>query len=323
MIAKLAATALLLTSLTVPANAAPAGCTLTVLPPAPGTSEAVSKVDSGDSTGRFLLGQSELPDGSAMRPVLWDNGSPRFLDKEPGIWSEAYGVNSAGTVVGQTGDPTGGSHPWTWSNGTYTELEPPAGVGQPQLSGINNRGDVVGWGYSFAQGRSVTVVWPAGGEPVVLAAPYEAIAVGISDQGVVVANVNGVGGYVWPDLQSAGRELPGLQKGYTRVQEVRGGWIGGTEELADGTKAGLLWNSAGTAVASRVRPVTSVNANGDVSLAPGLDGSVIVGRDGTQYTLPQPTVIDHLTDRGRTVSAGGNDGFHAIAWSGCFPPDHT
>jgi len=322
VIAKLAATALILTTLTLPAEAAPTGCALDKLPAAPGTSDAVSWVKHGDNTGRYLLGDSELPNSSIMRPVLWTNGTAQFLDKDPGFASEAFDVNSSGTVVGQTGGPNG-SYPWAWTNGTYTEIEAPAGVLQPQVTAINNRGDMVGWGYSLAEGHNVTMVWPAAGAPIVLDAKSDAIAVDISDQGVVVANVNGVGAYVWPSWTSGGSALPGRQSGYTRVEEVRGGWIGGSEELADGSKVGVLWNTGGKAVASRVRPVTSVNADGDVSLVPGPDGSTIVEADGTEHVLPRLTVIDHLTDRGHAVTAGGNDGFFAMAWSGCFPPDHT
>ncbi|MFI5731910.1 hypothetical protein ACIA49_17430 [Kribbella sp. NPDC051587] len=332
MIAKLAATALLLTTLTVPAHATTLGCTMNVLEPAPGTpSSGTAWVTDGDDTGHYLLGESTLPDHSGMRPVLWTNGVPRWLDRQPGVSSTAVDVNNDGTVVGYTGDETGGSHPWTWSGGSYKDLAGPAGLEDVTVSAINNRGDIAGYGWDPATFGFAGVVWPKGGAAIRLDAKWSALVVDINEKGIVVGNVqtpDGNTGWIWTDWQSAGSKLPGKQAETTRVQEIRGDWIGGKEPLADGTWSGLVWNLATLTVESRERPVNSINTTGDVAIEPSLsEASVIVKADGSRVALPEWSNIYHLFDRGRSVSAGGYDGHEpsprAITWSGCFPPDHS
>ncbi|WP_405061275.1 hypothetical protein OG474_06425 [Kribbella sp. NBC_01505] len=332
MIAKLAAAALALSALTVPAHAATTGCTLNVLQPAPETpANGTAWVTAGDDTGRYLLGESTLKDHSAMRPVLWDDGVPKWLDKQPEFHSQAVDVNNDGMVVGYTGDATGGSHPWTWSGGSYKDLAGPAGVEDLTVSAINNRGDIAGYGWDPVTFSFVGVVWPKGADPVRLDSKWSTVVTDISEKGVVVGNVQtptGNAGWVWKDWRLSGSELPVKQGESTRVQEVRGDWIGGKEQLADGSWTGLVWNLATLAVETRERPVNSINANGDVAIEPSLnEGSVIIKADGTRIELPEWSNISHLLDRGRMVSAGGYDGLgpspRAISWSGCFPPDHT
>ncbi|MEU4194758.1 hypothetical protein AB0E69_22855 [Kribbella sp. NPDC026611] len=338
MIAKLVAAALLLTGLTVPAHATTLACSAEILPPAEGSPASGSSwVKHGDDTGQYLLGEGTHPSpsgGYASRPVLWTDGKPQWLDPEPDFWSEATDVNNSGTVIGQTGSADGGRHAWTWENGSYKAVPVPDGLEDPTLSAINNRGDIVGYAWDPTAEIFVSMVWPAGKSPIQLAAKGDALAGDINEKGVVVGTVRsttgttgttGTAASVWLDWRSQASPLPSKLGTDSHATEIRGNWIGGKEQLADGTWSGLVWDLSTKTVESRPAVVSSVNTSGDAALEATIDsGSVIVKADGTRVDLPAWSNIYHLFDRGQPVSAGGYDGdAKAMIWTGCFPPDHS
>jgi hypothetical protein len=200
---------------------APADCKIEHLALPGGVTSATT---SGiDPTGRYVIG---FPDES--RTILWTDGQPKVL---PAGAAGAEAVNASGVVVGShmTG---GGGQAWVYRGGKVSPLAVPAGGEAAQVS-INTAGDIAGT--LLRDGRSnVAVVWPAAepGTYRILEAPGASMVRAITDSGVVVGSVEGVGPYRW-DADGTGRPmatLPGLAKG--AVAHVAGNWGTGLLESA-------------------------------------------------------------------------------------------
>ena len=86
-------------------------------------------------------------------PCVDSNGAFTTLPDPPGLTcSGAAAINNNGQVLGSCGDPSGNSHGVVWTNGTPTVL-PTLGGPYFAPTAINNNGDVVGFGQTstFAQ----------------------------------------------------------------------------------------------------------------------------------------------------------------------------
>jgi uncharacterized membrane protein len=109
-------------------------------------------------------------------------------------WSEALGINNAGTIVGsQIDEATQLTKMTAW---TRRGIEQIAGAG-PAVVGwaVNSRGWVVGTEYvgSSVDSLPVAVIWAGGGSPLVHLAPGSppSYAVDINEQGMVLGTVDG------------------------------------------------------------------------------------------------------------------------------------
>ena len=83
-----------------------------------------------------------------------------------GANSWATGINSSGQVVGYTGDMYGdaGTQAFLWSNGQKTNLGIPSGYVSSLGYGLNDNGNVVGWGQlaNYVPGRGEGIAYIGG-----------------------------------------------------------------------------------------------------------------------------------------------------------------
>jgi probable HAF family extracellular repeat protein len=142
--------------------------------------------DLGDIVGRALIGIN-------YQAFLWRNGS--FTDLGPG---EAVDINNSGLIAGNTNPEV--LIAWVWQDGVRADL--PAIAGRPGnyvASGLNNNGDVVGWGPQVLAGTlgvSTAVLW-RGGQVIELGnfpGGDRSRALGINDLGQIVGEGNVVPG---------------------------------------------------------------------------------------------------------------------------------
>ncbi len=101
------------------------------------------------------------------------------------LWSQAYGINNSGPVVGYGHDGNNNFKGFIYSKGSYTELLPP-GMRNAWARGINDRGAVVG--YTYGDIGSYRGFLYSGGTYTELLPPgwREAYAYNINNSGIVV-----------------------------------------------------------------------------------------------------------------------------------------
>src|SRR6266404_4769408 len=61
------------------------------------------------------------------------------------VGTQAYGINSAGQIVGYYADSLQNEHGFLYSGGTYTTLDDPSASGRTVATGINGKGQIVGY----------------------------------------------------------------------------------------------------------------------------------------------------------------------------------
>lgn len=320
-------------TLTVGAAAAssprPAVCTTEALPVPQGVSEI--DVDAGDSTGRYLVGNSVVD--RTRVPVLWVDGELTEL-APPGLSDlHVSAVNNSGVVVGHGFDADDRSHLWTYADGSYTRLVS-SDTDTMVPEDINDNGDIVG-NVSSPDEASRPVLWPADSpdEPVELAAPSFASATGISNQGVIIGHLSPEPerrlGYVWTDPAAEGERLVGPSGGsHTEALEINGPWIAGFDR-GDGSQiVGALWNVDTGEVIGQEDALYNVNSNGDATMInPATGNTDIVRPNGNVVELPGlPDQVGHgatvLFDRGNDLTAAGVSyttelPWTPLVWSGC------
>ena len=169
------------------------GTTLTDLEPLSGTawSQGWDINDAGQ-----VVGNADLPDGSAYHAILLDNNTRTDLGTLGGTNSDAHAINDVGQIVGWShladGETT---HAVLWNGATLTEL---AALGETgtfsTAETINNAGQIAGYS-EITAGSSHATLWEGDGLidlnnflPADLAAAGWVLtqAKGINDHGVIV-----------------------------------------------------------------------------------------------------------------------------------------
>lgn len=169
------------------------------LPPLPGEAASVA---FGINNSAVAVGFSSGVAGE--RAVSWSSrGVPSALSTPAGRSSRALAVNDAGMVVGVSGSANARrAVSWT-AAGAFQELRSLPGLGASEATGINNRGDIVGYCTNSADVRRATF-WPAGGGPPLdmgtLPGGTASQAMGINDVGEVVGvslTASGARAFFW------------------------------------------------------------------------------------------------------------------------------
>src|SRR5213080_1236416 len=102
--------------------------------------------------------------GASGRPraFLWSNGSMSDIGTLGGDAAEAWDINDAGQIVGDS-EAFGLSHAFLWQDGTMTDLGTLGGIrGLSGAYGINEAGQVVGYSYTQSYGMEHAFLWQDG-----------------------------------------------------------------------------------------------------------------------------------------------------------------
>jgi uncharacterized membrane protein len=251
---------------------------------------AVSGVtDTGRAVGYVAV---PFRGGRLPTPMVWDNGGERALPMPDGDAGEADGVNESGTIVGIISPLAYRPRAVRWApDGTVTNLAEPPGAIESRATGINGRGDIVG--YAVTSDRATGLLWPAG------SSAYVELAGGghrgaqpddISDDGVIVGRVQ-VDDSTFQAARWASRDAEPQSLGggtHSRALAVDGsGAAAGFFTADDGRHAGR-WPAgatepvdlgrvapapADTAAAGQADGVVAVNARGDLIGTGEIDGT--------------------------------------------------
>ncbi len=90
------------------------------------------------------------PEQGKTTPFLWQNGTETDLGSLGGSTGDALSINNLGWVVGSSNTASGSSHAFVWENGGIFDLNSllvgGSGWELTSASGINDRGEIVGYG---------------------------------------------------------------------------------------------------------------------------------------------------------------------------------
>lgn len=155
-----------------------------------------------DQHGVYAINDAGVVAGwSGRAAVIWENGILRIVHNDPNQWSAATDINNLGEVIGYS-EPLLNSPPhtaWKWSAATGVQLLPTLQGNYGTPMGINDRGQIVGFGPSasgdgaFIHENGTTRQLLADGIPV-------KSAYAISEVGHIVGNAADGRALVWlPD----------------------------------------------------------------------------------------------------------------------------
>jgi probable HAF family extracellular repeat protein len=208
---------------------------------------ASSAAHAMNSNGQ-IVGAIGGAHGDNLTAFFWGGQGPQHVIGRPlhSDYSEAFGINSAGTVVGSANLESGMTG-FTWSRSTQMALLPPlAGDSSSVASGINDAGVIIG--FSSGPNGTTAVAWQGQAPHPILDPslnPSEALAVGAS--GVMVgfygSGDSAQGFSLGPQGMTTLSPLPGDVS--SEAMAVNGnGEAAGTSSGANGTRA-VRWTATG------------------------------------------------------------------------------
>ncbi|MFI9641613.1 hypothetical protein ACIG87_16365 [Micromonospora sp. NPDC051925] len=295
-----------------------------------------------DPTGRFIVNHAVRTTDQGRESLLLRWEGPRvtvLLTNPPGA---LVAVNRQGVLIGDNYNSTG-NRPWRYRDGRLDSLPvAPNGI-SAYVTGINSRGDIVGFGGYLEE--PVPLLWPVDRPGTVEVIEPGGIPVAILDDGTVVgaapagedrsshvAGVRRAGGredvpppVAWvrrPDGRIDRLTAPGAVK--SSVWAARGNWaVGEVADTANGQYDRMVRWDLRTGVATPVKPgllgVAGVNSGGSL-----IAGSVV---DHLDHRVPlrsvasdpvTGTVADAIADNGTVVGrATGLQLSLPMRWSGC------
>jgi probable HAF family extracellular repeat protein len=162
-----------------------------------------------------------------------------------GAWSEAYGVNANGMVVGVSETTDGSQHAFVWTaDGGMRDING-SDWRYSKAEGVNNHGMVVGWGIASDGVRGF--VWTADGGMVNLGVPSlhtSSYAFNVNDAGEVVGMASSSSGFkaiVWrsPTNLTILGNLGGTASKALDINED--GRVAGKSTLSSSLSHGVVW----------------------------------------------------------------------------------
>lgn len=196
--------------------------------------------------------------------------------------SLAYAVNGAGQVVGWS-ESDSGRHAFRWQDGTMTDLgtlEPPETTfPSPALHseaiGINEAGDVVGWGNLDVFGPRRAIIWQDGvitdlGTLGSLEDESDTVATAINGNGQIVGSAEtetaDQSAFLWQGGEMHDLGDPEVESLASDINDA--GQVVGWAEVTDRRPSAVLWEADGTMVELGQPAVAStalaINAAGQV-----------------------------------------------------------
>lgn len=157
---------------------------------------AVGINDDGVVAGN---GYHAMPTGQILHALRWnEDGVLTDLGAASAGWSEAYGMNAAGVVVGVAATPDGPSHAARWSpTGELTFLEPLPGSTYSIAYTVSDAGVVVG--QALTGGTYHAVRWDRQGVVTDLGTlPGGSYSTAGSTSGGMVAGTSAIGAELYP-----------------------------------------------------------------------------------------------------------------------------
>jgi probable HAF family extracellular repeat protein len=156
-----------------------------------------------DQQGVYAINDAGVVAGwSGRSAVIWENGILKVVHHDPNGWSVATDVNNLGEVVGFTEAQINiaPQTAWKWSAASGFQLLPTLQGNEGIPWGINDRGQVVGYGESTTSG-SVAFFHEGGVTRPLTAGPIGVSrASGISETGLIVGSTADGRGLMWePD----------------------------------------------------------------------------------------------------------------------------
>jgi hypothetical protein len=305
-------------------SATPQRCPVEVLGTIP---DGLSRVVATDPTGRYFVGYRDV--GTQTKVVLWTDGRPRELDVN-GI---PVAVNANGVITGYFGEDDT-AIAWVYRNGYTTQLPRPAGYGGSMPTGMNARGDIVGYAMKGALDRNLPLFWSVDhpDRATSLSAPgtigeknvSSMRATGINDERTIVGWIRDVPVSWSPE--GVVRQLP-LPSGYNTGNplHLRGRYAYGTlGKTGDSALPAVRWDLASggpppIVIQTAHRLVDGTSTGWTLASDPGTTNELI-DPAGASIPLPAPakatTVIaSSISDDAKTiVGTAGENGETQVLW---------
>ncbi|HXE52699.1 MAG TPA: DUF3466 family protein, partial [Tepidisphaeraceae bacterium] len=167
-----------------------------------GIMQSIGNLPGGNTSFAYAInnsgqvaGDSLTSDPSITHAFLYSNGQMQDLGTLGGSQSNAFALNNVGQIVGQAYNSDGVSHAFLWSNGQMQDLGALWNRAASAAKGINDSGQVVGYGYFwglqprhaflYSNGK-MTDLQTLGGE--------SSAALAINNQGQIVGDSNDASG---------------------------------------------------------------------------------------------------------------------------------
>jgi probable HAF family extracellular repeat protein len=192
-----------------------------------------------------------------------------------GIFSDAYGINNLGDVVGVAAIANTNQHAFLWKNGQYTDLSLwPGGGASSRAHAINDAGVIVG----INSGKAT--IWKNGAAsflPMPQGVSAFTPAIDINQNGDIIATATTIfpieTGVIWKD--GVPMKLPPLPGGTTtRARRINdAGHVVGESNAADGFYHAVMW------IIEPVTPPSPADLDGDGAVGAS-DLSVLLGSWG-------------------------------------------